>query len=128
MKKILFLFLLLPLFVACSSDDDEKEPEGEKIAVTENDILGGWEYIDKKGDNEIRYYLYFNTNDINSHYIIYHNGVESRHRRFNYTIDGLKMKLEGGAIVGDNPMSDTEIYKRGDKLYFNNMPFTPYIE
>lgn len=128
MKKILLLLTIFPFFLACSSDDEniEKEPEGEKVAVTEQDILGGWEYIEKHETHELRHYLAFNTNDINSHYIKYINDEVIRHRYFKFTIEGLTMKLVGGAIATDIPMTETEIFKRGDKLYFNNMPFAPY--
>ncbi len=111
---------------ACSSDDNEDEtPGGEKIAVTESEILGSWEYLESKN---IRHILIFNEKDVNSNYIIYREGKEVRNRRFKFSIDGLILYLNGGAIATDIPMNETEIYKKGEKLYFNNMPFAPYIE
>lgn len=78
MKKLLLL-LIFPFFLACSSDndDDGKIPEGEKIAVTESEILGSWEYMES--DN-VRYSLTFNSDDITSHYITYYNDKMIRNR------------------------------------------------
>lgn len=124
MKKYILLFILFPFIISCSSDDNTDTPNIEKEYVTSKDIIGTWDHIEMKGDNAIRYNLSFNPNGTSAIYTIYYNDNIIRQRRFNYTIIGYKMKLEGGAIAGDSPLSETEIYKSNGKLYYNNMPFS----
>lgn len=42
MKQLLTILLLFPLFIACSSDDDEKKEEGLTDAQKEAVIVGQW--------------------------------------------------------------------------------------
>lgn len=42
MKQLLTIFLLFPLFIACSSDDDDKKEEGLTDAQKEAFLVGQW--------------------------------------------------------------------------------------
>lgn len=122
MKQLLSILLFFFVFVSCSSDDDNTEPEVEKIQVTEQDIIGSWEYVTQSNGKEVIHTVTFNPSDSESLYTIKTGGYVSKFRLFYYTISELKMTLKGGAIIGDS--SETEIYRQGDNLFFLDMPFS----
>jgi hypothetical protein len=126
MKKILYILLSVCLFISCSSDEKEDEPkipEGEKIEVTAKDIVGFWSSVDPK--TQITHKLYFQSNQKDAIHEQYKNESIIKTNRFSYTIAGVEISVKGSTQFDTYK---TEIYKRGEALYFLDMAFTPYVE
>ncbi|GAB6010234.1 hypothetical protein [Dysgonomonas reticulitermitis] len=126
MKKILYILFLICLLTACSSDDENiepKTPEEEKIEVTAKDIVGFWSSVDPK--TQITHKLYFQSNEKDAIHEQYKNESIIKTNRFSYTIAGVEISVKGSTQFDTYK---TEIYKRGEALYFLDMAFTPYKE
>jgi hypothetical protein len=119
MRKIFYLLFATCLFCACSSDDKDDIDAGEKIPVTAKDIVGAWEYTD---NNDLKHQLNFQSDEVKCIYLIYRGESIRERKDFTYTISGIKISVIGGIF----DTYETEIFKRGEKLYFKDMPFTPY--
>lgn len=108
MKQLLTILLLFPLFIACSSDDDDKNTMTD--TEKESFLVGGWDNIMYKMDHQDQ------TTTVTI-YIFYQNNT--------YMSSSKWKKYQGGDTVyipSDTPMGTYFI--RDGKLYLDDVSYS----
>jgi hypothetical protein len=124
MKQLLLVILIIaPIFLSCSKDDKDEIDAGEKTQVVAEDIIGAWEYEDAKFQRT--HVLSFEPDGVSGLHLQYMDNKLADFNNFTYTISGLTITVRGTTSLNNYK---TEIFKRGEKLYFLDMPFTPRIK